>query len=436
MSPTQTEDEFDALPDDFEGIDFDSIPELSINSQTHPAQSEDDQFDDFPDPFTGVDWATVPALGVTTTSDAVHDAQDGPTLPQRQDGEPSRISTPPPRPDSSRSSTQYSFDELDAAFLEELDALESRLCGGAAQAPNLSSTGADTLPDNTVAAPGSLIHATLSPPPLVHEPIFVDIRAETSKDLKNSSKRSRTKSFSSETTSPRKKSRGEKGKNIDLHGSVQRVLAEYEDELTCPICCDILTAAHLGNPCGHTFCGECGWGWISKNRRFPTCAICRAQLVQSAPMIPNFAMDNTVEKHVNALAASGNAEWRPGGSKHVEWMQRKERWKASASRHAMEIRRGLPSGLPLRSRSQSRVYSLNFGLVQAGDALNPAVEWSSSDLEDEDYVDLTTEIPEDEYVPSPAVVERGIVFTGGQAEHGSDRRRRGRGQGRLGGRDR
>lgn len=25
------------------------------------------------------------------------------------------------------------------------------------------------------------------------------------------------------------------------------------------------TFAHLGNPCGHTFCGECGWRWIKKH---------------------------------------------------------------------------------------------------------------------------------------------------------------------------
>lgn len=41
-------------------------------------------------------------------------------------------------------------------------------------------------------------------------------------------------------------------------------------------------------------------------------------------MIPNFAMDNTVEKHIETLGQSGIAEWKPGGTKHTEWKGRKE----------------------------------------------------------------------------------------------------------------
>lgn len=41
-------------------------------------------------------------------------------------------------------------------------------------------------------------------------------------------------------------------------------------------------------------------------------------------MIPNIAMDNTVEKHINALAASGSADWQPSGVRHTEWSKRKE----------------------------------------------------------------------------------------------------------------
>lgn len=42
------------------------------------------------------------------------------------------------------------------------------------------------------------------------------------------------------------------------------------------------------------------------------------------PMIPNFAMDNTVEKHISALGESGLEEWKPGGAKYREWHARKE----------------------------------------------------------------------------------------------------------------
>ncbi|KIM85518.1 hypothetical protein PILCRDRAFT_367399 [Piloderma croceum F 1598] len=93
--------------------------------------------------------------------------------------------------------------------------------------------------------------------------------------------------------------------------------------MTCPICCDIFVAAHIGT-CGHSFCGECGWEWISQNKRFPTCAVCRAKLSASSPMIPNFALDNTVNRHLQALANSGREEWQPGGTRINEWNIRKE----------------------------------------------------------------------------------------------------------------
>ena len=96
--------------------------------------------------------------------------------------------------------------------------------------------------------------------------------------------------------------------------------------------------AHLGNPCGHTFCGECGWRWIKKNvgslerflvashtpqREAPSCAVCRASLSVDAPMIPNFAIDNAVEKHVQALGMNGIEGWEDAGAKITEWQARK-----------------------------------------------------------------------------------------------------------------
>jgi hypothetical protein len=59
-------------------------------------------------------------------------------------------------------------------------------------------------------------------------------------------------------------------------------------------------------------------------KQTPTCAVCRAKLTKAAPMIPNLAMDNTVEKHIQALQLTGNKEWQPRGSKMKEWNARKE----------------------------------------------------------------------------------------------------------------
>ncbi|KAI0050699.1 hypothetical protein FA95DRAFT_1486787, partial [Auriscalpium vulgare] len=82
--------------------------------------------------------------------------------------------------------------------------------------------------------------------------------------------------------------------------------------------------AHVGNPCGHSFCGECGYQWLAKNRNDPTCSLCRAKLSTETPMIPNYAMDSTVEKYVKSLALSGQEAWQEGGEKLDEWHQRKE----------------------------------------------------------------------------------------------------------------
>jgi hypothetical protein len=42
------------------------------------------------------------------------------------------------------------------------------------------------------------------------------------------------------------------------------------------------------------------------------------------PMIPNIALDNTVDKHVKALALFGATEWEVNGRKHRDWTTRKE----------------------------------------------------------------------------------------------------------------
>ena len=41
-------------------------------------------------------------------------------------------------------------------------------------------------------------------------------------------------------------------------------------------------------------------------------------------MIPNIAVDNIVEKHIQALTLSGDQDWVPGGFKAEEWYKRKQ----------------------------------------------------------------------------------------------------------------
>ncbi|KIM85517.1 hypothetical protein PILCRDRAFT_367384 [Piloderma croceum F 1598] len=101
-----SDDEFDAIPDDFEGFDFDAIPDLAI---TGPAE-------------------------VTSNS----------------------ISAIPPRPASAGSSSHYSYDDdIDESILVELDAIEGRLSQGIRDVANASS---HPLSHN------SALNVTLDPP--------------------------------------------------------------------------------------------------------------------------------------------------------------------------------------------------------------------------------------------------------------------------------
>jgi hypothetical protein len=58
-------------------------------------------------------------------------------------------------------------------------------------------------------------------------------------------------------------------------------------------------------------------------REAPSCAICRTDLSLDVPMIPNFAVDSAVEKHVEALRTNGVEGWESAGTKFTEWQARK-----------------------------------------------------------------------------------------------------------------
>lgn len=72
--------------------------------------TSDDEFDRLPDPFAGIDWNNVPGLSSIT--------------PSQPRAEPRRST---PTHSQTSVSDQYSYDEVDAAFLAELDQVERRL---------------------------------------------------------------------------------------------------------------------------------------------------------------------------------------------------------------------------------------------------------------------------------------------------------------------
>ncbi|KAK7695449.1 hypothetical protein QCA50_000085 [Cerrena zonata] len=85
---------------------------------------------------------------------------------------------------------------------------------------------------------------------------------QTHGPVASSSKKSKREPFTPPQVNSALTSAG-RGHSIDQDSDILSVLKSFEDDITCPICCDMLACAHLGNPCGHCYCGECGWNWIS-----------------------------------------------------------------------------------------------------------------------------------------------------------------------------
>ncbi|KAG7099504.1 hypothetical protein E1B28_001350 [Marasmius oreades] len=75
-------------------------------------------------------------------------------------------------------------------------------------------------------------------------------------------------------------------------------LTNFEEELCCPICFELVVYAHAVNPCGHTLCGSCGASWFLDNKK-SSCPMCRSQAEPHRPMIPNVAVDGIVRKYIN-----------------------------------------------------------------------------------------------------------------------------------------
>lgn len=406
MPASQSGDEFDTIPDDFAGIDWNTIPELQgtvtavspAHPEPQPEDEDEDKFDDLPDPFAGIDWNTVAGLddGHTATPRPSNSACQPPN------GEIEGVA-PPAQPASTHSSSHYEFDEVDGTLLEEVDAIEvsasrspvATPAPARADAPCATYIPANVPPvrhpltPSNLAATTSTTHtssvgseALLSPSTPRMSPS--NKRALDSEIPTTPRKRTRRIDSSPVDVSPRKK--GKKGKDkedVDPFAHSRQVLAEFEDELSCAICCDLLAAAHIANPCGHTICGECGFDWISRNKRAPTCAICRTKLIRAAPLIPNIAMDNTIAKHVGALAASGCVDWQPTGAKHKEWAQRREKWKQDVARRAQEPREPVPPRPPVRASVSFTQEMVD--LMEYLDALDGDYEDSGDEEGDDEY---------------------------------------------------
>ncbi|KAG2077027.1 hypothetical protein BDR04DRAFT_1089316 [Suillus decipiens] len=163
----------------------------------------------------------------------------------------------------------------------------------------------------------------------------------------------RKRELSSPQTSPASK----KGKTStkDRLDTTNNILEGFETETMCPICFDIMVAAHLCNPCGHSCCGECAQGWISQNRRSPACAVCRAVLSTTKPLLPNYSLDAVVQQYIRTLAVSGRLEWQEKGDRLEEWSKRHDKWRRIAQANALMAK--AKENAQRRSRYQGAVVS-------------------------------------------------------------------------------
>jgi len=368
-----------------------------------PAASED-EFDALSDPFVGVNFDDIPAL----SSQRCHLSTPASTSAPAQSS--SRAA------EADDTSSEYSmFDELDSEALATLDRIEAN--PGAAPKSVASSRG--SIQTVTTAERQSSRYFISSPTKPTARP------SSPEPSLNKHKRKASTSSSGTLSSSPAKRLKNNSIGAISPNGRVRRILNTFEDEMTCPICCDLIAAAHLGNPCGHTTCGECLVGWIQKSTGGATCPICRATLSAEQPLIPNFALDNTLEKQVSALGMNGDRDWTEGGKKLLEWRARKDKWKEIAAKRASKAGKR-----PRRNAIALEIFEVVNELM--GDDAEDE-DYESSEIEstpsEEGSLEVTGEAAMPAVVPARVHRERGMQRTRGPGQPSSTRGRRRRREG-------
>ena len=80
---------------------------------------------------------------------------------------------------------------------------------------------------------------------------------------------------------------------IMLADSMSSCLTRREEELTCPVCCDIFKHP-LILPCSHSFCSACLQQWWTTVKQ-KDCPVCRTDASQSDQPPVNLALKNLSE---------------------------------------------------------------------------------------------------------------------------------------------
>ncbi|KAG2156482.1 uncharacterized protein EDB93DRAFT_1310181 [Suillus bovinus] len=278
-------------------------------------QQPADSDDEFPDDIGQLDLSNVPGLQEIPLTASVR--------PQLYDPPPNVIVPAPPLQSStSPLISEYDCDdEIDESTIAALDALEAQFAHGQPR------PGASLFTAQSSIASGFHTFFNLC--------IFKD-------DIDSTARAAipglddRKRGLSSPQTSPASK----KGKTSaeDSCDTANKILEGLENEIMCPICFDIMVAAHLCNPCGHSCCGECAQGWISQNKTSPACAVCRAALSTTKPLLLNYSLDAVIQQYIRALAISGRLEWQEKGDRLAEWRKRHDKWTKIAQANAVKAK--------------------------------------------------------------------------------------------------
>nr|VWO94111.1 E3 ubiquitin protein ligase (EC [Ganoderma boninense] len=313
LAPAPSPDEFDALPDDY---DFSAVQVLSHasppQSRPHPELDEYDIYNET-DTFADIDLDEIAELGPP--------AQPVPGPSTSPVAQPPMNTQPPPERDTliaSPNSTQYSFDEVNSTFLEEVNTIERNAVRIAQPALDHSPVASqvDEPPLTQPAPPSSGVSRTTT-----------TTSSLIGSQITNASSAKRKRSFNDDLLPTlNKKSKG-KGKPKDRRASARAVLTEMEESVQCPICCEIFVAPHVGIPCGHSYCGDCCIRWMKQNPgRRPSCPTCRAQLTNNILVVPNYSLQHAIDKHIAALGTTGVVDWQPTGVRYQERQRRLGEW--------------------------------------------------------------------------------------------------------------
>ncbi|KAI0768551.1 hypothetical protein BD413DRAFT_562845 [Trametes elegans] len=328
-------DEFDNLPNPFEGIDFDQIAELSTvavaGAVDKPAAAEGsdsevdyDSFFDEIDPraLDGVPHlgpVDPPALPPPTQPPAPAPAP-APADPSEQGAVADASAAAPDRNLPARSqalsmiSTQYSFDDIDDAYLEQVRDIERQ-----AMAPTL----ADNAPVNLQRSVPSSKSAGSTQVRRIECSISFASSVASLKDGELKRKRS---DVSCTPQTPTKRAKFSRVPSKSYKEFALKMLLKLEPDITCSICRDVIVAAQCTNPCGHSFCAHC----FMEHMKGPMtgdclqCPLCRGKLDVRRPIISNFAIDNTVRDYVAGMAEVGDKAWKPSGENYKFYEVRKE----------------------------------------------------------------------------------------------------------------